>query len=427
MRDRRAFLKTVGAAAGSAAMADLATARDLVADELRRVPRGVGVDRFASLRDRYLLDPKILYVNHASIGTIPRMVHDARVRYLELCETNPWAYMWGNEWEEPREEVRAKAGLMLGCPPEDVAFTHNTTEGFNVLAQGLPLGPGDEVLFSSLNHPGASICWRYHGSARGYDVRQFDFPILDVPRFTANDVLEVYDRQITSRTRVVVFPHIDNIVGVRYPMRDLAALAHAKGVEFVAADGAQALGMIRLAVEDSGVDFYAASPHKWLQAPKGLGLLYVRRTVRDDLRSMWVTWGQERWAGSVRVLEDYGTRNLPEVIALGDAMDFQERLGTQNKEMRYRELWEAARTIVERTPGLVWRSPTTWPLSASLYAVEVEGQSSADVFQVLYRDIGAVFRAFRTQRLNTARISPNVFSSEAELEQLFSAMAAQAD
>ena len=122
MRDRRAFLKTVGAAAGSAAVADLATARELVADELRHVPRGVGVDRFASLRDRYLLDPGILYVNHASIGTIPRLVHDARVRYLELCETNPWAYMWGNEREEPREDVRAKAGSMLGCLPEDVAL-----------------------------------------------------------------------------------------------------------------------------------------------------------------------------------------------------------------------------------------------------------------------------------------------------------------
>ncbi|MDH3457697.1 MAG: aminotransferase class V-fold PLP-dependent enzyme, partial [Gemmatimonadota bacterium] len=264
-------------------------------------------------------------------------------------------------------------------------------------------------------------------STRGYSVRQFDFPVLDIPRFTADDVLDVYDRQITRRTRVLVFPHIDNIVGLRYPMRELAALAHAKGVEFVAADGAQALGMVPLDVEDSGVDFYAASPHKWLQAPKGLGLLYVRRAARDVLRSMWVTWGQERWAGTVRVFEDYGTRNLPEVIALGDAMDFQERLGTQNKEMRYRELWEAARTFVERTPGLVWRSPTTWPLSASLYAVEVEGQSSGEVFQALYRDMGAVFRAFRTQGLNTARISPNVFNSETELERLFNAMAAQAD
>jgi selenocysteine lyase/cysteine desulfurase len=427
MSNRRRFLSTFGAAAGAAALADLATARRLVADELRQIPRGLPLDRFTGLRERYLLDPAILYVNHASIGTIPRMVHEARVRYLALCETNPWAYMWGDDWEEPRERVRATAGLMLGCLPEDVAFTHNTTEGFNVLAQGLPLGSGDEVLFSSLNHPGASICWHYHGSTRGYSVRQFDFPVLDIPRFTADDVLDVYDRHITSRTRVLVFPHIDNIVGLRYPARELAALAHAKGVEFVAADGAQALGMIPLAVEDSGVDFYAASPHKWLQAPKGLGLLYVRRAVRDTLRSMWVTWGQVRWAGTVRVLEDYGTRNLPEVIALGDAMGFQERLGTQNKEMRYRELWEAARRIVERTPALVWRSPTTWPLAASLYAVEVEGRRSEDVFQVLNRDMGAVFRAFRTQGLNTSRISPNVFNSETELERLFNAMAAQAD
>ncbi|MDH3459250.1 MAG: hypothetical protein OER90_20600, partial [Gemmatimonadota bacterium] len=143
MSDRRAFLKTFGTAAGAAALADLATARQVVADELRQVPRDIPLDRFVALRERYLLDPEILYVNHASIGTIPRMVHEARVRYQALCETNPWAYMWSDEWQEPREKVRVKAGLMLGCTSEDVAFTHNTTEGFNVLALGLPLGSGD--------------------------------------------------------------------------------------------------------------------------------------------------------------------------------------------------------------------------------------------------------------------------------------------
>jgi selenocysteine lyase/cysteine desulfurase len=324
MSDRRSFFKALGAAAGSAALADLAFARSVVASELQHVPQVSSAMDMRLLRDRYFLDPDVLYVNHASIGTIPRIVHEARTQYLRLCETNPWRYMWGGEWEEPREEVRVTAALMLGCLPEELAFTHNTTEGFNVLAQGLPLKPGDEVLFSTLNHPGASVCWHHFASTRGFSVRQFDFPMVDVPRLAPQDVVEIYAREITSRTRVLVFPHIDNIVGVRYPMRELANMARSRGVEFVAADGAQALGMIPLDVGSSGVDFYAASPHKWLQAPKGLGLLYVRSAVRDALRPLWVTWGQERWKGTVRTFEDYGTRNLPEVITLGDAMDFQK-------------------------------------------------------------------------------------------------------
>jgi len=111
----------------------------------------------------YLLSPDVLYLNHASIGTIPRAVHEARVRYLTLCESNPHLYMWGEAWVAPKEAVRSKGAALLNCTPQEIAVTHNTTEGFNLLALGLDLGAGDEVLFSSLNHGGASApspCWK---------------------------------------------------------------------------------------------------------------------------------------------------------------------------------------------------------------------------------------------------------------------------
>jgi cysteine desulfurase/selenocysteine lyase len=378
------------------------------------------------LRERYLLDPDILYFNHASIGTVPRAVHESRVRYLEVCESNPWLHMWGGVWEEPREETRAKTAAYLGCLPDEVAITHNATEGFNLLAQGLPLGPGDEVVFSSLNHAGASICWEHHAETKGYTVHRFGFPILEVPSMTVEDVLNVYDREIRPNTRMLVFPHIDNIVGLRYPVRELAALARSKGVEFVAVDGAQSMGMIPLDMRELGVDFYASSPHKWVQSPKGLGVLYVSETVRDMLRPMWVTWGQQRWSGSARLFEDYGTRNLPEVITLGDAIDFQNQLGAAEKEARYRELWSLALDLVDATPELVWHSPTDWSLSGSLYSIEVRGKDSTDLFRDLYGEQGTVFRPFNTQGLNSSRISPNVITTDEELERLLGLMAARA-
>jgi len=427
MESRRSFVKNLGVVGSGVALSGLVGARRLFASELATVPSlaNVGAD-FTALRERYLLDPDILYFNHASIGTIPRVVHEARARYLEVCETNPWLYMWGGMWEEPREEVRTKAADYIGCGTDELAIIHNSTEGFNLLAQGLPLGPGDEVLFSSLNHAGASICWEHHAETRGYTVHQFDFPILEVPRMTADDVLNAYDQQIGANTRMLVFPHIDNIVGLRYPVRELAALARSKGVEFVAVDGAQSLGMIPLDMHDLGIDFYASSPHKWVQSPKGLGVLYVGEAVRDSLRPMWVTWGQQRWSGSARMFEDYGTRNLPEVITLGDAIDFQNQLGAQDKEARYRELWSLALDIVDTTPELVWHSATKWSLSGSLYSIEVRGKDSGELFRELYGEMGAVFRSFNTQGLNSSRISPNVFSTDEELERLLSAMAARA-
>jgi selenocysteine lyase/cysteine desulfurase len=418
MTHRRAFIKQLAAVAGASGLGSLLEIEDAFAEELSTLPCGPA-DGPAALRDRYMLSPEVTYFNHGSIGTIPRAVHQARATYLEICESNPWLYMWGGAWEEPREQVREKAAAYIGCRPPDLAFTHNTTEGFNILANGLPLGPGDEVLFSSLNHAGAAICWDHYAETRGFTVKRFDFPILDVPEMSADDVLDAYDRHITADTRVLVFPHVDNIVGLRYPVMRLAALARSKGVEIVAVDGAQTVGMIDLNVAELGVDAYCTSTHKWVQSPKGLGLMYVREELQAALRPMWVTWGQARWQGSARKYEDYGTRNLPEVLTLGDAIDFQEALGSTWKEERYAALWERFRLMAEESDRVVWRSPRSWSGSASLFAVEIRGADSQDIFDYMYREHGFVFRPFQTQGLNTVRISPNVYNTEEEVGRFF--------
>jgi selenocysteine lyase/cysteine desulfurase len=428
MTHRREFLKRASGALGAAAVAPLVDAHRALASSAEDVSGAVGAHRLdadgelgrfaARMREEYLLAPDVAYLNHASIGTIPRVVHEAHKAYLGVCETNPWLYMWGGAWEEPREAVRAKGAAALGVPAADVAITHNTTEGFNLLAQGLPLGPGDEVLFSSLNHDGASVCFRHHAEARGYTVRQFDIPIESVPGLTAEDVVQLHAEQIRPETRVLAFPHVDNIVGLRHPMAELASAAHERGVEFVAVDGAQTVGMLPIEAEVAGVDFYAASPHKWVQCPKGLGLLYARPEKRAELRAMWVTWGQTRWAGSARVYEDYGTRNLPALLALGDALDFQDAIGLQAKVARYRHFFEQLRERVKTAPGLGWSSPERWEMGACLVAISLEGLSSTE-FSTRMLEHGFVFRPFRTQGLNSVRISPNLMTSDEELAAFF--------
>lgn len=422
MADRRTFLRR---AAGTAALAALADARSLFADGLDRAAERVGSGSpFEALAREYLLSDDVVYLNHASIGTVPEVVHLAHERYLRVCESNPWLYMWGEGWQESREEVRGKAAGVLGCDPTDVALTHNTTEGFNLLAQGLPLGPGDEVLFSTLNHDGASVCWEHRAPSRGYSVRRFPFPVGDAPGLAADEMVELHMRRVTDRTRVLVFPHVDNVVGLRHPIGALTEAAHARGVEFVVVDGAQSVGMFPVEVAASGVDFYATSPHKWLQAPKGLGLLYVRAELRDRLRPMWVTWGQETWEGTVRVFEDYGTRNLPELIALGDAIDFQRMLDGEARTERLRALRERVRDAAESSSRLRWASPRRWERGASLYLLEVEGEDGDALFRRLFRDRGIVFRPFRIQGLNGIRVSPNVHTGDEEIGILLEAVGA---
>lgn len=424
MTHRRAFLRGLAGTLAAAAAAPLAAADRALARTYRELSGALGdiapdsVDFGARLRQEYLLAPEVVYLNHASIGTVPRAVHEAHRTYLGVCETNPWLYMWGGVWEEPREAVRARAGAAMGCPPEDVAITHNTTEGFNLIAQGLPLERGDEVLFSSLNHAGASVCFEHHGARRGYTVRRFDFPIERVPELTADEIVALHAEQIRPATRVLAFPHVDNIVGLRHPVAELTTAARRRGVEFVAVDGAQTVGAMPLAVATSGVDFYAASPHKWVQSPKGLGLLYARPAAREALHPMWVTWGQERWQGSVRVLEDYGTRNLPALLALGDALDFQAAIGNDAKRARHRFSFELMRDLATERPGFGWSSPRDATLGWTLAAVSIEGLPSPD-FSDRMLERGFVFRPFRTGGLNSVRLSPNLVTSEEEIRRFF--------
>lgn len=413
---RRRFLKSLTALAGSAVLANLFDAEEALAVELTELP--AAALNPTALRERYMLATDVTYLNHASIGTIPQTVHRARMEYLALAETNPWLYMWSGIWDESREAVRASVASLLGARPARIALTHNTTEGFNLLANGLPLGPGDEVLFSSLNHDGASVCWENAAAVGGFSVRRFAFPISDVPGLSNDDVVALHLNELRRETRVLVFPHIDNIVGLRHPMEALAAGAKAAGVEFVCVDAAQTAGMLPISLRNSAVDAFSASPHKWIQSPKGLGALYLSEAIAQDLRPMWVTWGQDRWRGSIRIYEDYGTRNLAEVLALGDAVEFQEAIGSEAKVSRYMELRGWLQRRVDASPTLGWVSPATWTSGGSVMTLSFDGPSAAEVSSFLFREHNTIVRPFSMDGLNGLRVSPNIFNTIDELGSL---------
>ena len=386
--------------------------------------RADSVSAVRRLRDQYLLSPDLIYLNHASIGTVPRPVVDAHIGYLELCETHPSLYVWGDVWRVLAEGVRAQAAALLKCEADDLAITHNTTEGFNVLAHGLPLSAGDEVLFSSINHAGAAVAWDTLAERRGFTVRRFPFPVERGAELTQEELVALHVQAVRPETRVLVIPHVDNMIGLRHPVREITAAVRDRGVEYVFVDGAQSVGMIPVDIGSAGVDAYAMSPHKWVQSPKGLGLLYVSEALRSQLPRMWHKTAESRMDGTARDYEDYSTRAWPAVVALGDALAFQAALGAAEKDRRYRALWRRVRDRVDSEASLAWRSPVTWSLSSVIMAVEVVGRPAPELGPELLETEGAVVRSFGGG-LNSLRVSPNLMTSEEELDRFLDALAAR--
>ena len=395
---RRQFIKNLGISVGSLSLLDIYTKIEMSIDKRPG-------------RSDYTIPENLHYLNHASIGTCPIPIQDAFITYIRKCEENPARYIWGAEWDEARTLVRKQLAAFLNCMAEELAITHNTTEGFNQIAQGLDLAKGDEVLFSNLNHSGASICFHHYADIRGYTVKQIEAPLDEIMQWDADEITTFYTESISPSTKLLVLPHIDNLIGYNHPINLIASKARAKGVKYIAIDAAQSIGMIPVDLQSLDIDFYSGSPHKWLQSPKGLGLFYIRKSVQTDCNPLWVTWGQKRWKGTAQVYEDYGTRDLPTVLALGHALTYHKKTDWNTRTNHFKTLRQRAQGHCDQK--ISWYAPDIWDNGSSLFSVKIKGVDKS--WEKNLVDSGYIVRAFD----GFIRISPNTMNTIEEIDLLF--------
>ena len=292
------------------------------------------------VRLEFMLTRGVAHLNCGTIGATPRVVTNAMISYILELEANPYMNMWDGPLGSQMEVVRAKAAEFLGADVDEVTLTRNTTEGMNAVAGGLDLRHGDEVLTTNHEHGGGMVCWQHLAKHHGVKVvyMKMPNPVLDKAQ-----ILQLVEDHITPRTRACSFSHIDTITGLQMPMADIAAITRPRGI-ILACDGAQAPGMLDVDVHALGVDTYASSSHKWMLAPKGTGLLYVRREVQERVHPMPMYSGYGVYSASS------GTRNVPQILAHGMAMDFHNAIGRDRVEARCRQLSSYARQRVAEIP-----------------------------------------------------------------------------
>jgi isopenicillin-N epimerase len=361
--DRRGFLSSFTGAAALATVGARNTGARLT-DLLEQVPSALP-DRglydsneeayWTELRKQFLIPADEIYLNNGTVGSSPapvlRAVFDAYNDTERMAQSDPEDYpIWGyGPWNEYRDPLAA----FIGCKRDELALVRNATEANSYIANGIDLKIGDEVLITDQEHPGGEHPWDLRAKRYGIVVRKI---VLPKPVPSAAAVLNLFSAVITPRTRVIFFSHITTVTGVVLPAKEICALARSKGI-LSAVDGAHVPGMMRLNVHEIGCDMYSASPHKWLQAPKGSGFLYVRDEVIDRLWNTIVTEGWDDPKLRAERFQRIGSSNVPALAGLRAAVELANSIGIDRIEKRHRAMGDHILKEMMNRGAESWTSP----------------------------------------------------------------------
>jgi selenocysteine lyase/cysteine desulfurase len=418
--NRRLFLKQCLAGAAAVAAGSTACRRSESAGDT--TPRfgealtsaGSEAERWQVVREEFLLEPGYVYLNSGGLGPSPRPVisaFDQSWLDLELrCETG----------HERRAEVRRRACEFLGCGADELAFTRSATEGMNLVARGLELADGDEVVMTSHEHPGGAMPWFAVREATGIGIRTFE------PGVGGDDTLGRLEDALTDRTRVVMVSHITCTTGLVLPVREVADLCRGRGIVCVI-DGAQAIGQIPVDLHALGCDFYVASGHKWLLGPKGTGVMYVRDEWLDRWRPSYVgAYSDSRFDLAAGVFErlrpasasEYGTRSTPLLVGLGEAFDFLSTIGIDLVAAQGARLARRLRDGLSAFGSVEILTPADSGAAILTFRLPASGGDPWEWSNRLRSEYGFRLRPVGEAGLDAVRASTHICNSEDEVDRL---------
>jgi isopenicillin-N epimerase len=360
------------------------------------------------VRSQFLISPRGVYFNTGTIGASPRPVVDAVVEHLRAFET----VFEARGVDLPA--LRRGVGALVGAPPQTVVFTRNTTESMNYVAHGLELSPGDEILATTHEHVGGICPWQVVARRHGLTVTQFPLP---VPPRSARQIFEAWRERITPRTKVLMISHILFSNGLIQPLRELCALARDRGI-ISAVDGAHGPGLLPLDLVASGCDFYCASPHKWLLAPKGSGLLYIAEPWLDRLWPTIASGGWDDLAAKGERFDRKGTINDSLLAGFRAAVDFHDVIGQDRIWGRCRELSDRLYAGLSRIEGVDLKSPTDGTIRAPMISFTVAGWTTDDLIRALWERGPVRVRHVAEYDYHWVRLSTHIYNTPQEVDRV---------
>jgi selenocysteine lyase/cysteine desulfurase len=347
--------------AAAAAMTSAARADEPLPVSLEHLrPSGPTDDAYwLRVRREFNLRDRLIWLNTGTFGPSPRIVPETHARVAREQAEDPS----GSARAKEREMVRAQIARFIGAKPEEALITRSTTEGVNIFAHGLDWRRGDEVVMATHEHPGGYGAYRTLAERLGITVKWVKLP---APPESAEQLVDLYRRAMTRKTRVLFVSHIMFVNGTVMPVRALADMAHSRGA-LISVDGAHSAGSLPIDVAALDCDHYAAAGQKWLMAGSGTGLSYIRHDLQPKI---WPLMGwtepEEKERLTSRKFEVTGQRNIPSIIGLGAAIAFQEAVGRDNIEVRVRALGRRLRAGLVTIPNVKLYTPQVPDLDAGI-------------------------------------------------------------
>ncbi|MFM1877795.1 MAG: hypothetical protein RLZZ241_661 [Bacteroidota bacterium] len=386
MSNRRQFLKNSSLAALATPLMSLNTKADWSLTEINNITVK-DEDYWKAVRKMFPLKSGQTYFNNGTMGPTPGYVLDKMIGHMMHWNTEA-ATVDYKDGSGPEllsgyfsyDELRKKLGIIVNADYKEISLVQNATFGMNLVGMGLDLKEGDELLNTNQEHGGGFGAWQLLAKRKGCVYKQATMPE------PANDPQEVFDaifNAVTPKTKVIAIPHIISVYGTVMPVKEICAEAKKRGI-FTILDGAQCVGQIHVDVKEIGCDAYYSSLHKWLLAPPGSGLLYVRNQVAPQI---WATLASYNWDNQddhgFRFMQ-YGTGNPALITGYEAAVDFFNTIGATSWIGRIKELGMHLRTGLKQIPKVKIHSSVNEDMAAGITTYAVMGYSGPDVQRLMW-------------------------------------------
>lgn len=374
---------------------------------------------WGTIRRKYKLTPEYINLENGYYSMQAEPVLEAFIGHVRSINVQASRYMRTRQPDD-KLRVRTRLAKMAGVSPEELIITRNTTESLDTVISGYDWKPGDEAVMAAQDYGAMLDMFKLQARRHGIVNRVVSLP-LD-PQ-SDDELVQLYASAITPKTRLVMVGHLVNITGQILPVRKISDMAHARGVD-VMCDGAHAFGQLAFRIPDLGCDYYGASLHKWLGAPLGAGILYVRQ---DRIAGLWPIYADESMADTdIRKLNHTGTHPVHTDLGIDDAIDFHESIGAERKEARLRYLQRYWTSRVRQVPNILVNTPTDPKRSYAIANVGVRVMAPADLAKTLFERYKVFTVAIDTANVRGVRVTPQLFTTPKELDVLVRALEALA-